>query len=98
MAQTVWIHKDDGTLQCGLGKEIALEEMLGMMGGEVPWPAEVPLAEMTSVRNTPTLIRELIGRRCRVYNQGDALTMDFVPDRVNIELTERNRIADIWFG
>lgn len=169
---SVWIIKADGTLQCGLGKEISLETMkkelerLGpkvldmekrhdgnfrpqvcghptgnvnaykisrddwyllkngivgpngfrldtrdhveefeepktISGGEpLPWPWAVaaPIAEMTSVSANPVLVRDLIGRNCRVYTTGDALTKDFRPSRVNIELNERQVIVDIWFG
>jgi hypothetical protein len=34
----------------------------------------------------------------RVYAQGDALTMDFNPDRLNIELGEGGAIARVWCG
>jgi hypothetical protein len=46
----------------------------------------------------PTAIAELFGRRCRCYTQGDALTQDYLPERVNIGLNQRGRIVEIWFG
>ena len=46
----------------------------------------------------PVLVRELLGRPYRCYRQGDALTEDFVPERVNLEHDENERISDIWFG
>ncbi len=50
------------------------------------------------IGGVPVLIRELLGRPCRCYRQGDALTDDFIPDRVNVEHDEDGRISDIWFG
>lgn len=46
----------------------------------------------------PVLIRELLGRPCRCYRQGDTLTKDFVPERANVERDESGRISDVWFG
>ena len=46
----------------------------------------------------PRDIDDLYGRRCRCYTQGDPLTKDFVPERVNIGLNQRGRIVEIWFG
>lgn len=69
-------------------------------GGDVPFPLSIAmamLAEATSVDTTPVMIRELYGRLCRVYQSGDGLTMDYIPQRVNIELDNR-RIVRIWFG
>ena len=51
-----------------------------------------------SACTVPVLIRELLGRPCRCYRQGDVLTDDWIPDRVNIEHDEEGRISDIWFG
>jgi hypothetical protein len=45
-----------------------------------------------------TAIEDLYGRRCRCYTQGDALTQDYIPERVNIGLNQRGRIVEIWFG
>ncbi len=51
-----------------------------------------------SIGAYPVLIRELLGRPCRCYRQGDALTKDFIPERANIEHDESGRISDVWFG
>ena len=56
------------------------------------------VTRLTSVGSMPTLIRELIGRPLRVYKAGDPLTQDFIQERVNIQVDESRRIADIWFG
>jgi hypothetical protein len=45
----------------------------------------------------PTSIQELFGRQCRAYTVGDALTMDFRPDRFNVGLVN-GRIRELWFG
>lgn len=52
----------------------------------------------SSLAGLPVLIRELIGRPGRSYRQGDVLTDDHRPDRVNVEHDEDGRIADVWFG
>lgn len=57
----------------------------------------VAASGVTSVLANPVLVRELIGRRLRVYRQGDAISGDYVADRVNI-VTLNNRIVDIWYG
>jgi Peptidase inhibitor I78 family len=56
------------------------------------------IASMTQVGSQPTTLAEIIGRRCRCYKQGDMLTMDYVPQRVNIELDAHSVIQRIWFG
>jgi hypothetical protein len=56
------------------------------------------LASLTEVNANPTTLREIIGRPVRVYKTGDALTKDFRPERVNIEVSEAHQIARIWFG
>ncbi|WP_096086197.1 I78 family peptidase inhibitor [Agaribacterium haliotis] len=43
-------------------------------------------------------ISTLIGKPSRVYTTGDRLTEDFIPDRVNIELSESGKIVKIWIG
>jgi hypothetical protein len=55
-------------------------------------------ARLTSVGSTPILVRDLIGRPLRVYKAGDALTMDLIPERVNIRVDDSRRIAEIWYG
>ena len=183
----IWVYKDDGTKQCGWGKEIPLAEMekqlatligqgeiLGrekrvlprvfpeMCGGPTGrvnayritekglymlfhgfvgphgfklwmWPAReaegtsrggepvgwvpfplfvtVPpsaeaangvlvnaLAGVSQAGAHPVLIRELIGHPVRYYAQGDGLTMDYRPERVNIEHDDKHVITSIWFG
>jgi len=46
----------------------------------------------------PILLREIIGHPGRCYRQGDALSRDYVPERVNIEHDEHGRISDVWLG
>ena len=43
-------------------------------------------------------VRELLNRPLRVYKTGDPITEDFRPERVNIEVSEKQFIKDIWFG
>lgn len=67
--------------------------------GEVPIDFATALAatSATSAGANPVLVRELIGHVVRVYEQGDAITKDYRPERVNV-VTGAGRIADIWFG
>lgn len=162
---TVWVCKDDGTIQCQDNPEISLDEMratlAGLIGdnniiqqekrsrivirlcgtptgqmnayeitelgksllfGGIRGPegfrlcpgqsSEEPTegkpvdqasevirsARLTSTGATPVLIRELLGRTVRVYTTGDAITQDFRPERVNIEMSTNREIVDIWFG
>lgn len=79
----------------------------------VPWPLALArikkteaagtaalniLSMLTEVGMNPTTLAEIIGRRCRCYTVGDSLTMDYWPQRVNIELSKDSRISRIWFG
>jgi hypothetical protein len=71
-------------------------------GGDVfPWAKTLrddPDLEPKDILKAP--VKELLGRACRVYKTGDALTKDYRPDRVNIELDALNMrsIVNIWMG
>jgi hypothetical protein len=85
-------------------------------GGNIfPWKAVNPSGGFDNfpwaqtLRDDPDLepkdilaapVKELLGRACRVYKTGDALTKDYRPDRVNIELDPQNMrsIINIWIG
>ena len=41
---------------------------------------------------------EMIGKSLRVYHSGDAITMDYSEDRLNIELGPDDRIAKVSIG
>lgn len=59
-------------------------------------------AKLLADRAEPQLdqpISSLIGRFVRVYHQGDAITMDYRPERLNIQLeADSQRIVSIYFG
>lgn len=55
----------------------------------VPWPS--------SLASVPTTIKDLIGRKCRVVQYGDAVTQEYESGRITIFLNEDGRIADIFF-
>jgi hypothetical protein len=186
-----WVYKEDGTLQCGMGREIPLDEMrkqlagiigdkeilrqekrhlplflsqrcgartgnanayeltqegarilfkgfvgplgfqlwtwpspsgvhyaIGAGGGETAAPAQAfplgvfakdngefskeavvhALETMSSVDLHPVLVRELIGRLCRIIRFGDVTTMEYIQERVNIRLDDKDRIVKISFG
>ena len=57
-----------------------------------------PMPLSLSLGAVPVMAREFIGRPCRLYKQGDGLSGDFKPDRVNIELDQFGRISNIWIG
>jgi hypothetical protein len=61
------------------------------------FPAALQAFRMTSAKNQPTQVKDLIGRPIRVYSSGDQLTMDLRFDRTNIEIAN-GKIIDIWFG
>lgn len=53
---------------------------------------------LASVRSTPSLISDLLGFRCRVITPDTrGITLELLPNRVNIFLDENGRIADIKF-
>lgn len=43
-------------------------------------------------------IKSIIGRVVRVIREGDPITMDYLPQRLNIVLADVRRISSIWFG
>ena len=45
-------------------------------------------------------LSNLIGNPVRLYTKGEALTKDFIENRVNIEVNNKdeNKVVDIWFG
>jgi hypothetical protein len=58
----------------------------------VPWPH---ITQNTTKVSFPSLI----GKQLRVYKTGDALTMDLVFNRANIEISpETNLIVGAWIG
>lgn len=75
-------------------------------GRPVPWPwkdieAGVlanALASLTQVGSQPTMLAEIIGRRVRVFKEGDPVTMDWIPSRVNIVTNDHSDITRIYFG
>ena len=56
------------------------------------------ISSLTNVGANPTTIVELLGRPVRFYTTGDGLTMDYRPERVNIEQSPSHHIVKIWFG
>jgi len=56
-------------------------------GGDFPWP--------WSIRLTPFLIEELIGKKVRIVFPGNVVTQEYKPERVTIYITENQRIFEI---
>ena len=52
--------------------------------------------EKGDISNNP--ISTLLNKPSRVYTTGDALTEDYKPNRVNIELDKSGNIVSIWLG
>ena len=48
--------------------------------------------------SNPQTVQELVGHQLRVYKTGDALTLDWRPERCNIEVSDLKKIVKIWFG
>lgn len=40
----------------------------------------------------------LIGKPSRIYKEGSPVTDDYIPDRVNIEVSQSGEIVKIWMG
>ena len=80
----LWTGAPYPELGQGAGCTIRAEGLVGTFGA--------------SVGTLPVLIRELMGRPCRCYLQGDPLSDDYIPVRVNVERDEDGQISDIWFG
>jgi Peptidase inhibitor I78 family len=51
-----------------------------------------------SARNFPVLVRELVGRPCRVVTPMTVITVDFNQERVNFVVDEHGIVIDIRFG
>lgn len=72
-------------------------------GGIDNWPWSMPHFQPSELLGKgPVLsqpVSSLIGKRVRVYRDGDAITKDHVPDRVNVVLARMdNVIHDIYLG
>lgn len=53
---------------------------------------------LASVRSAPSLVSDLLGFRCRVITPDTpGITLELLPNRVNIFVDEKGRIADIKF-
>jgi len=48
--------------------------------------------------SNPRTIQELVGHPLRVYKTGDMLTLDWRPNRCNIEVSDARVIVKVWFG
>jgi hypothetical protein len=71
----------------------------GALGVNVSMTAGINICRYaTNASRNPVFIRELRGWRCRICRTGDVLTDDYIENRVNIELDERDSISQIWFG
>lgn len=92
------------------GRELSASEMgggLAVSGGVVdvfPWSVvqEVDQSPSRAEGDQPFLSRpisDLLGRRVRVYRDGEMVTMDYVPERVNIVKSRYgDSIVDIKLG
>lgn len=84
----VRIHAQENSVEASAGSEV---ELLAERGGGSPWPWRTT--------NASVLKAELIGKKIRVYQTGDALTKDLHLDRCNVELDpSSSRVVDVWFG
>jgi len=75
--------------------------IVGTMGFfELECDVDMPNAAPTlsSVLGKPVLVRELIGRVVRCYKEGDPITKDYRPNRVNIVHDKNSVIINIWYG
>lgn len=65
--------------------------------GFYDWP-DSERATGQAAENQPERIEDLVGHPIRVYQTGDGITLDFRPDRFNVETDESQRIVRVWFG
>ncbi|WP_444946386.1 I78 family peptidase inhibitor [Microbulbifer sp. VTAC004] len=63
------------------------------IGNFSPYQAKIKNHE---IKKLP--ISSIIGKYSRIYKTGEALTEDFRPERVNIELDNNGNIVNIWKG
>lgn len=98
-------HEDWQTLKAGIVGTLGFAFWVGAPLPDLGWDEKVNvhsepmrLADTPSLCSMPVLIRELYGRPCRCYRRGDALTLDYRPERVNIEKDDDDRITKIWLG
>lgn len=73
-----------------------LAQALAAMGDDNIFPRGFDLLPDANVED---LRKQLIGRKVRAYHTGDVLTMDHMPERVNIELNRNTyRVVSVWMG
>ena len=80
-----------------LGSEEWTEVQVKSKNGSCSDTSLITILTFASSKDTDS-ISSLVGKLSRVYTTGDALTEDFRPDRVNIELNEQRHIISIWMG
>jgi hypothetical protein len=66
-------------------------------GSTASTPAHLAMTQRLSIADKPGTIKEMIGHRLRVIGPGDAVTMDYMPSRVNMIIDENHVIQDIGF-
>jgi hypothetical protein len=86
-----------GFRDCPGDGQHAMPGVTDQAGTEPNFATGVAFTGISSAGSTPTLVRDLIGHRVRVYEQGSPVTLDLIFGRVNV-VTKDHVIADIWFG
>jgi len=68
--------------------------------GPAETPDEINLGRIIGslTASNPQTVQELVGHPLRVYKTGDMLTLDWRPNRCNIEVNDSRVIVKVWFG
>ncbi|ABD06814.1 conserved hypothetical protein [Rhodopseudomonas palustris HaA2] len=87
----VRIHARGNAKEALLDTSDKAMQAVALFGGDAtPWPWLLPGRSSDC---------GLTGKSLRVYHSGDILTLDYRPDRANIELSPTTeRIVRVWFG
>ena len=74
--------------------------LLGLAAGGVSALTAAVVGGRPAQAVEPRLVNaeDMYGKTLRVYHTGDAITMDYSEDRVNIELGPDDRIAKVSIG
>ncbi|WP_441277690.1 I78 family peptidase inhibitor [Tardiphaga sp. 172_B4_N1_3] len=96
----VRVHAQKNTIEYSVEPPHVIKESLAPISGGVKALLGDPGALTLEAPKIPDDVKALlIGRALRVYKTGDMLTMDWQPNRFNIERAPADgRIVGIWFG
>lgn len=94
----VRIHAQTNALDAHIDENTSAHNLLAV-GGDDAWPWLLPFNQTKKSDILGLPVSDLLARSLRVYTEGDSLTFDYKPDRLNIELAKGTGLTQrFWLG